>query len=64
MIEIVKNIIDLVVNFIEGLFKIQIDLAEGFYISLGDLFIGFLVVVLSIYFLLLGLGVISKGDGD
>lgn len=62
MIEIIKNLIDLMMKFIDGMFKLKIDLSPDFNISLGMLVIGFLVVVLSIYFLLIALGVISKGD--
>ena len=64
MIEIIKSIINLMNQFINSIFQLEIDLAPNMYISLGDLVIGFLVVVLSIYLILRGFGVISKGDDD
>lgn len=64
MIEVVMNIMDLMIKFIEGLYMIEIDLSPGFYVSLGELFIGFLIVVLSIYFMLIALGVIPRGDDE
>lgn len=64
MIEILKKIIDLCNIFINKLFRIRIDLMPGFTVSMGELIIGFLIVILTIYFILRGLGVITKGDDD
>lgn len=64
MIEIVKNIIDLCNIYINKIFNINIDLAPGFNVSLGMLIISFLAMILTIYFVLRGFGVISKGDDD
>ncbi len=62
MIEIVKNIIDLANIYINKMFNIKIDLIPGFYISIGELIISFLVIILTIYFVLKGFGIISKGE--
>lgn len=64
MIEIVKNIIDLCNMFINKIFKIKIDLMPGLTVSMGELIISFLVIIFTIYFVLKGLGVISKGDDE
>ncbi len=64
MIEILKKIIDLCNIFINKMFRIRIDLMPGFTVSIGELIIGFLIVILTIYFILRGLGVITKGDDD
>lgn len=64
MIEILKKIIDLCNIFINKMFRIRIDLMPGFTVSMGELIIGFLIVILTIYFILRGLGVITKGDDD
>ena len=64
MIEIVKNIIDLCNIYINKIFNINIDLAPGFNVPFGMLIISFLVMVLTIYFVLRGFGVISKGDDE
>lgn len=64
MIDIVKSIIDMCNIFINKLFNIRIDLAPGFYVSIGELIIAFLVIILTIYFILKGLGIISKGDDN
>lgn len=64
MLEIIKNIIDLCNIFINKIFKFRIDFSPGFTVSMGELIIGFLIVVLTVYFILKGLGVITKGDDD
>lgn len=62
MIEIIKNIIDLTMKFINPIYNLQIDLMPDVYVKLGDLVISFLIVVLSIYLVFLGFGIIKKGD--
>lgn len=62
MIDIIKNLIDLTMQLINGLYNMQVDITPGVNVSLGELVIGFLIVILTIYFVFVGLGIISKGD--
>lgn len=62
MIQIIKNLIDLAMQFINSFYNIQIDIMPNIYVKLGELIISFLIVVLSIYFVLLALGIIRRGD--
>ena len=64
MLDILKRLIDLCNIFINKVFNFRIDLTPGFTISIGELVIAFLTIVLTIYFVLRGLGVITKGDDD
>ena len=64
MIEVIQNIIDLCMIPINNFFEISIDLIPGVNVSLGELIIGFLVVILTVYLLFNGFGIISKGDDN
>ena len=59
LVDICKNIIDLIFIPINSLFTIRIDLAPGYQISLGLLTLTFLTIVLIIYFVS---GALDIGD--
>ena len=62
MIDIIKNLIDLTMQLINGLYNMQVDITPDVNVPLGELVIGFLIVILTIYFVFVGLGIVSKGD--
>lgn len=62
MIEIIKEIIKLIMTFINGIFYLEIDLTETVDVYLGVLVIAFLFIVLSIYFIFKAIGLIGGGD--
>lgn len=63
MIEIIKNLINLAVGFINGIYNFEIDFYEDQKIKVGTLFIAILLFALLIYVVLSALGFINdKGD--
>lgn len=62
MIEIIKNIIDLVSIFINGLFNLEIEFFENKHAPLGYIVIAFVVIIVAIYLIFDALGLKSKGD--
>lgn len=61
MIECVREIIKIVTNFINWLFQLKIDITDDLTMSVGTLFLSFIVFVLIIYFVLKAIGIV-KGD--
>lgn len=61
MIECVREIIKIMTNFINWLFQLNIEITENLTISIGTLFLSFIVFVLIIYFVLKAIGIV-KGD--
>lgn len=64
MIDVARNIIDLVVQFINDCFMYQIEWESGQYIPIGKLITAFTFIVIVIYFLLDALGIINKKGDD
>lgn len=64
MVEVLKSLIDLIIQFINELSKFEIELTPGNYVSVLVLVIGFTAVVLILYFVFSGLGFIGKGDDE
>lgn len=63
MIEILKSLINLVVDFINSIYNFEIDFYEDQKIKIGTLFIAILTFALLIYVALTALGFFShKGD--
>lgn len=62
MIEIIREIIDLMIEFINGLFYLQIDLTDTLDIYLGVLIVAFWFIMLSIYFIFKALGIVGGGE--
>lgn len=63
MIECVQEILKIIANFIDWLFKLKIDITDNLTMSIGTLFLSFIVFVLIIYFVLKSIGIV-KGDGE
>lgn len=61
MIECVQEILKIIANFIDWLFKLKIDITDNLTMSIGTLFLSFIVFVLIIYFVLKAIGIV-KGD--
>lgn len=61
MIEVLKNIIDLMILFITKAFEFKIDINNQ-EVSVFTLAIAFTAIVIIIYLVMRGLGFISKGD--
>lgn len=62
MIECFQGICNIIFNFVNWLFSIQIQLSNDLSVSYGTLALSFIFFVLVIYFVLRALGV--KGDDD
>lgn len=61
MIECVQEILKIIANFIDWLFKLKIDITDNLTMSIGTLFLSFIVFVLIIYFVFKAIGIV-KGD--
>ncbi len=61
MIEVIKNIINLIKVFVNSLFYLKIELLKGVDVYLGVLVIAFLFIVFAIYFIFKALNIIG-GD--
>ena len=61
MIECVQEILTIIANFIDWLFKLKIDITDNLTMSIGTLFLSFIVFVLIIYFVFKAIGIV-KGD--
>lgn len=59
MIEIIENIIDIVVQFINGIFDFKVEFWEGTQVSVGLIVCAFVLLVVSIYIILKTLKVIG-----
>lgn len=65
MIEILKNLIDIVVQFINSIYNFEIDFYDDHKIKVGTFFIAVLLFGLLIYVVLNTLGFLdNKGDDD
>lgn len=64
MIDIIKNIFDLMIDFINSIFFLEIELTNDTNVYLGVLVCSFVTFVLILYFILKALGVIDKGGDD
>ena len=62
MIDIIKQIINLISTFINSIFYWEIELTDTIDVYLGVLVIAFLFIVLSIYFIFKSLGIIGGGE--
>jgi len=62
MIEICKKILDLIMIMVNKFFFLKIDLTDTLDVYLGVLIIGFLFIVLLIYFIFKALGIIGGDD--
>ena len=62
MIEIIKNVIDIIMIFIYKLYNLPIDFTTGNYVKLGTVVIAFVSIVFIIYLILKSLGFIGKDD--
>ena len=63
MIDVVKNIINLIMIFINNIYNWEIDFYDNVTIKLGTLVISFIFFILLIYYILYTLGFL-KGDDD
>lgn len=63
MVDIIKNIIQLIIQFINGIYNIEIDLTPTLNVKLGFLIISFISFVIVIKIVLEAIG-IKKGDDD
>lgn len=63
ILNIVKNIIDLMFIFFNAMFNIEFDLTDNIKVKLGVLVLSFVTVVYLIYRVFLALKLIG-GDGD
>lgn len=64
MVDIIKSIIDLLAQFINGIFNFQVDFIPGQNISIGVIVVSFVFFVLAIYLILRALGIIKEGSDD
>lgn len=64
MIDIIKNLIDSAMYFVNWLFFLKIDLDNDRTISLGVLTLAFLFIVYSLYFMLRSIGIIGDGGEE
>lgn len=62
MIDVIREIIKLTMDFINGIFYLQIDLTDTVDVYLGVLVIAILFITLSIYFIFKALGIVGGGD--
>ena len=60
MIEIIKNLLDMTVIFIDWLFNLQVEFIGTSKVSLGVIVISFLFLVISLYLILKALGFYDK----
>lgn len=63
MITIIRNILDLMINFINSIFSLKIEFIEGKQVELGYIVVIFISVMLILYFVLGAVG-ISKKESD
>lgn len=63
MIDIIKSLITLMVNFITGIYNIEIDLNPNWNVKFGTLVLAFIsfIILLKVIFESIG---IKKGDDD
>lgn len=62
MIDILKNLIDLGMQFISGIYHLKIEFTTGRFVNIGDVAVAFVFFVLALYLLLKGLGIIGGDD--
>lgn len=61
MIEIAKNLFDLMIQAINGVFNFKIELVEGEPIELGIVVVAFVFIVVALYLILKAVGIVG-GD--
>lgn len=64
MLEVIKQLIDLVMQFIDSAFSIKIDFFEGVRVSLLVVVLAFIFLIYSIYYILKAIGVLSDEGGE
>lgn len=62
MIECVQEILKIIANFIDWLFKLKIDITDNLTMSIGTLFLSFIIFILIIYFVLNAIGILRGDD--
>lgn len=62
MYEIIVSIIDLMIQFITGIFNLEVTWRDGESIKIGVLVTAFVSFVLALYLILKALGIINEGD--
>ena len=63
MIEIIKNVFDLMTGFINRLYNIPIDLSDTMTVKLGTLVLSFIFFVITIYVILKAIGIKKPNEG-
>ena len=64
MIEIIKNIFDLMTTFISTIFDFKVEFFEGEKISIGIIVVAFVYLLFALYFILKTFKVIGDDDND
>ena len=64
MITIIRNVINLMINFLERLFWLRVDFFDGQKVALGYLVIAFIFIVYAMYFIFNALGLSKKGEEE
>lgn len=64
MVDIIKSIIDLLTQFINGIFNFQVEFIPGQNVAIGVIVVSFVFFVLSIYLILRALGIIKEGSDE
>ena len=59
MIDVIKSIIDMIVQFLNGIFNYQIEFADNVSVSVGIIVCAFVLFVVSIYIILKTMKVIG-----
>lgn len=62
MIEVIYQVIDLVIQFINNIFNFKIDFIDGEYVPIGIVVVAFVFFVLVIYLILKAIGISGKDD--
>lgn len=64
MIEIIKNIFNLMTSFINRLYNIELDLTDTMTVKLGTLILAFIFFVLTILVILKSIGIKKPTDNE
>lgn len=62
MIEVIYQIIDLIIQFINSIFNFKIDFIDGESVPIGIIIVAFVFFVLVIYLILKAIGISGKDD--
>ena len=62
MIEILKNCMIILAQYVNGIYNIELEFTTGNYVKFGNIILASIAFFLLLYYVLRALGLIDKGD--